>query len=435
MATRKRPFQPNTQSWDLNTPQEAQTAGGFGLPSAGGAIDPGQVQGGGPAPVAVPPPAAPSSSPLGQRMPATLPTGDQVGAALGLPPAGFDLSGSQPDWPTDTGTPGPTNPGGTPPNNPPQTPEPPTTTSGTGDAVWAAPKGEGWTPDLIKKFVNKYFEYRGVSPFDTSPDYWAKKYFEWNDPDYWWMRLNQADEFGGGHQENWGGGTSGDLFGMDINSLIQSLLGMGGTSVKMPALPNFNSPDMARLRELLYGLAESGGQFNKDIINRRVEGARTDLDRNRKSQLDSLRAGLAERGLLGQGPETSGMYGLEEELASRLNQEVSDIYAGESRNADARMMQALGELSGLTAQESANLAAAYNAQTSRYSVDVNAATAKLGQMLDYILGLGGLGIQNSRLQLDADLGYGGLNNDSINQLLEALRLLYGGAAQGQGGYR
>lgn len=63
------------------------------------------------------------------------------------------------------------------------------------------PSGEpDWgNPDIIRQFFND----RGVSPFSTSPDYWAGKWKEWGwkDPEYFKKFLSNAEEFtGGSHQ-------------------------------------------------------------------------------------------------------------------------------------------------------------------------------------------------------------------------------------------
>lgn len=54
--------------------------------------------------------------------------------------------------------------------------------------------------------ISGYYASRGVSPYPTSVDYWTQKWNEWGqkDPNYFWQRLSQADEFGGGGQASGG---------------------------------------------------------------------------------------------------------------------------------------------------------------------------------------------------------------------------------------
>lgn len=66
----------------------------------------------------------------------------------------------------------------------------------------APPPQNGWD----SKRVTDYFKSKGVTPFDSSPDYWVQKWNEWGskDPAYFQQRLDQADEFTGkGKNYNW----------------------------------------------------------------------------------------------------------------------------------------------------------------------------------------------------------------------------------------
>ena len=86
------------------------------------------------------------------------------------------------------------------------------------------------TPDGVRA----YFQSRGVTPYDSSPDYWARKWQEFgrNDPEYYQRFLSNAEEFTGGAAQTaramgWqprasGGSQSGGLGA--ILQLLQSRL-------------------------------------------------------------------------------------------------------------------------------------------------------------------------------------------------------------------
>lgn len=125
-----------------------------------------------------------------------------------IPSAAFDLSASDPRLTTEpVGTPVPLEPADTAPGtnvndtanapavndtaNAPATNAPANPTTGLNLGTGTA----NWDADAVRK----YFSSRGVTPFATSPDYWAAKWNEWgkNDPAYFKSRLAQADEFTG----------------------------------------------------------------------------------------------------------------------------------------------------------------------------------------------------------------------------------------------
>jgi hypothetical protein len=71
----------------------------------------------------------------------------------------------------------------------------PTTTDYSRNTDWGAPGA-----------IEGYFTSRGVTPFPTSVDYWKARWSEWGsrDPEYFFKRLSQADEFtGAGANYDW----------------------------------------------------------------------------------------------------------------------------------------------------------------------------------------------------------------------------------------
>jgi hypothetical protein len=163
-----------------------------------------------------------------------------------------------------------------------------------------------------------------------------------------------------------------------------------------------------------------GGQPNQDIINRRTEGARENLNRFAKSRTATNQAALANRGLIGDGPEQTAQNRVEEDLADRYSQATSQIYADESGRADDRMLEALRMAAGIE-------------------------TSGLDRDLSRTLGLGNLAVQNDRNQNDYSLGMGGLGLDrdrlgwdiqsgGTDQLLTLLQLMMSGANTSADGY-
>lgn len=163
-----------------------------------------------------------------------------------------------------------------------------------------------------------------------------------------------------------------------------------------------------------------GGQFNQDIVNRRTENARENLNRFSKSRNDTNRAALASRGLIGDGPEQTAQNLAESDIADRYANAVSGIYADESGRADDRMMDAFG------------LAAGMNRDQGRLDLDRMLGTGNLalqnaGMTNDYNLDL-------ARFGLDRDKTLWDMENDPIDQLMQLIGLWGQGAGNASGGY-
>lgn len=180
----------------------------------------------------------------------------------------------------------------------------------------------------------------------------------------------------------------------------------------------------------LKGLFPGGG-FNQDIVNRRTDSARDQLNRYRQSQTASNRASLANRGLIGSGPEITAQNRLETDIADRFSNALNDIYANESSNADARMMQALGLFGGLGTDQ-ARLGLDRELGLGRLDLDRMLGTGglalqNLGLANDYNINLGRLGLDRDRLQYE-------IENGNIDQLIQLITQLLAGANSSAGGY-
>lgn len=76
--------------------------------------------------------------------------------------------------------------------------------------------------------VQAFFQSRGVTPKEGSAAYWAQKYNSpefAGDREYFWNRLQNADEFTGGGGGS-GGGEFGDLWGGTLEELVKKYLGL-----------------------------------------------------------------------------------------------------------------------------------------------------------------------------------------------------------------
>lgn len=197
-------------------------------------------------------------------------------------------------------------------------------------------------------------------------------------------------------------------------------LGQGGPGGPggPPAPPDIPQTGHGELDQVLKGLM--GGQMNQDIVNSRVDQAKGTLEKNRQSNMATQDAQLAERGLLGSGPEALAMQKLNQGSSDDLNNAVSGIFADESGKADARMMQALTTSAGLSVSDAQNMVDRMNADTNRQNVTGNIANNQGRLALDTSLGNRGLDIQkegqdknynvqSGRLGLDTELGRGDLD--------------------------
>jgi hypothetical protein len=248
------------------------------------------------------------------------------------------------------------------------------TTPGQAQSAWdqmVGLFGEGASADWIKRNPGDYT--RGVEALYE--DYYG------------------GNEGGGGGAEGFGGGGGNGG-------------GSGGSS---------QDSDLAAALKGLWG-----GGMNQDIINRRVSNASDTLNRFRKSQNATNQAALANRGLIGSGPEHTAMDSMEGDIADRFSNAVNGIWADEAENADDRMMQALGLSVGRESDQGM-----LDIQRSRLSLDEmlgmgGLALGNLNAVNDYNLGVGQLG-------LNRDLGMANLENMDLDRLIELIRDMQRGA--------
>lgn len=95
------------------------------------------------------------------------------------------------------------------------------------------------------------------------------------------------------------------------------------------------------LSEGILSILKGGFGPDKNQLAKRYESARETIDRGRRSQTASLRAALADRGLMGSGAEITGLGRIEEGLAGDYSTALRDATVTEDKIASDRYMQAL----------------------------------------------------------------------------------------------
>lgn len=205
---------------------------------------------------------------------------------------------------------------------------------------------------------------------------------------------------------------------------------MGGGGTTANNTPSTGGVDRMGSNEIMEQLKKlfPDGAFNQDIVNRRTDNVAASLDRQRKSRLATNRAMLAERGLIGSGPEATSLGNMESDLYGQYANAVSGIHADESDAASQRMMQALQLAAGLSADDAANIVNNYRAETERTLGLGNLALGNSRAANEYNLGLGQLGLGRERLGWEMNSG----NTDNLIKLIE---LYMSGANRSAGGYR
>ena len=248
---------------------------------------------------------------------------------------------------------------------------------------------------------------KGIATNQTDADVFSS-------PDWKLFQSGQAgwDVGGEGTLEGWGGGAQ--------SSAQDGQASQGG----------FQNPYADELMGALRGLFPGGG-FNQNTVNLRTESARENLNRFGKSRGKSNAVALAERGLIGDGPEITAMNRLEEELAGLYGGAVRDIYADESDNADQRMLGALGIGGNIAQSQGGNLV----------DWDANQKGNQLAQgrlSLDRTLGTGQLALQNRGQTLDDDFRNRDLDaaieSGDWEKMIRLLELYGGGADTAAGGF-
>lgn len=209
-----------------------------------------------------------------------------------------------------------------------------------------------------------------------------------------------------------------DPFSELITGGLAALIGSGGQG--------FSEVGDAS-NDALMRMLESGGGFNEDIINARMESARENAERWRKGQMDTLQAGLADRGLIGSGPERTGMEKIGLEMEGIGATALRDIFADQSGAADERLMQALGMGMGAGQANNRTLLDTLGEGTNRQNVLAQIAMDSLGQNMEWQQFLSTFGLSQDALMNEIQMG-------RIDRVLELLALFNQQAQIAAGGF-
>lgn len=191
------------------------------------------------------------------------------------------------------------------------------------------------------------------------------------------------------------------------------------------------------------------GMFNQDLVTRRVSNASDSLQRQQKSQLANNQAYLADRGLIGSGPEAGAYTNMSDRLNQNFNQSVNDIYADESGKADNRMMQALQMATGLSVSQAQMVIDRFRANTEHdlgfgnldarnREADMNYGLGMFNANNNFTLGQGNLALGNVNSQNQNNQFYDALQHSiesgNTDQLIELIKIMMGGADTSAGGH-
>jgi hypothetical protein len=234
------------------------------------------------------------------------------------------------------------------------------------------------------------------------------------------------------------------------NRLRQQTYSQTGGALNKATAGTPLNPNLDVAGKSLRDLISRGGAFDEQVTGRRLESVREGLDRQRKSQMDTLSANLADRGLLSlpgiaQGPEATGLFRTEQDLGSQFATASRDIFTEEMAAANERYAGAINQLTGLGQSEAETLIALIQ-QAGELTGDDEQ------RLLDWMisergmsLGAAQLALEQSKLASSHALGVGrlGLDRDvamreaqgaDIDRILQILASLGGSANTAAGGY-
>lgn len=198
-----------------------------------------------------------------------------------------------------------------------------------------------WTADNVRA----YFASRGVTPYGTSPDYWAGKWNEWgkNDPAYFMQRLAAADEFTGkppGYVAPGSGGSAQPRAPQQSQFL--------GLSVPQGV---WNSDFLQQIRQLLMErlkAASSPVDPNAPQINDPLVAARDEATRHTDKERTEMAERLYAQGGLNTDALTQGIQQSNERNATALGSLRAQLMTREfeSKKAELRDLMQMALAAG-----------------------------------------------------------------------------------------
>lgn len=266
--------------------------------------------------------------------------------------------------------------------------------------------------------VKAYFASRGVTPNDTSPDYWAQRWNEWgkNDPAYFLQRLSTADEFGGGGAGASGGAPSGG--NSDFSQLTSFLSAMKGND----ALDNVNVPDPQSQFTSHYQMTPQESDLYNQLVQRSNQSLSIDpqTDAVIRPQVDAFAAqqDKESRHALDSIAESAGPYAsgtlmgqrrmLAENAAQSTNALQAQLVQNELTSRRQEIQNALQERGSMLSQQD-------QLSLQRELSLINDQLQKASAKNQYMLGLGSLGLGQQQINSANDQFNARFGLDSSNQ--------------------
>jgi hypothetical protein len=176
-------------------------------------------------------------------------------------------------------------------------------------------------------------------------------------------------------------------------------------------------------QELLRELLESGGTIpsDQDRLAMQIETARSPIDRLRAAQLSQGQAAMAERGLLGQGPELDFMQRMESRLAPMYADAAQQISLEESDMANERYQQALQQLNQQAAQQRLSTDQRYQqARTLQSEIALDRARRQDARLMSAVQQSANLSTEQSRNTVNAINALTGIQQMRTDSALEVL---------------
>lgn len=159
----------------------------------------------------------------------------------------------------------------------------------------------------------------------------------------------------------------------------------------------------------IKNILAQGGRLNPDTMNSRLESAREVENKAYRAQLADARGSLADRGLLSEPGQPSGVEGgtirrITEGLAPEYARNVRDIYTDEATRSDDRLIQSLTIATGLAKDQAANLLAATGQGTDRQKALADIALKSLDQNMQWNKFLASYGLTRDQVLLSIEQG-------------------------------
>lgn len=209
-----------------------------------------------------------------------------------------------------------------------------------------------------------------------------------------------------------------DPFSQLITGGISDVIGAGGGPTT-----EFGGQTQDAISRLL----DRGGAFDENILGRRLESSIEGLNTLESSRINNLEARLADRGLIGSGPQKGGLEGIARDIAGIGATEFRNIIAAEQEQANQRFNTGASLAAGLTAQQPQNLLDATGQGTGRQDILSRIALDTLRNQQDFAETVG-------RFGLDRDLARNQIEDQRLGQIAGLINSLFNVPQIARGGF-